>query len=59
MRGDVLIDGLLGDRSFRVCRLVTRQRCARKNQIGLLQIQVFLGLLEISMGLLQLLIDLR
>ena len=59
MSGDALIDSLLGDRFFRVCRLVTRQRCARKIEVGLLQIQVFLGLLEISMGLLQLLIDLR
>src|SRR5881396_373585 len=59
MRRNVLIEQLLGDRPFRVRRLVTRHGCAREIEIGLLHIQVLLGLLEISVGLLQLLVDLR
>ena len=59
MRGNVLIEHLLGDRPFRVRRLVTCHGCAREIEIGLLDLQVLLGLLEISLGLLQLLVDLR
>ena len=56
--GDALIDRLLGDGAFRVGRLVTPHRGPREIKVGLLQIQVPLGLPKVGFALPQLLVDL-
>ena len=58
MSRDVLIERLLGDRSFRVGCLVACHRGAREIEVGLLQIPVLLGLPEVGPGLPHLLVDL-
>ncbi len=58
IRRYALIDDQLGDRLFRIGRLVARHRGPREIEVGLLQIQVLLGLPEVGFGLPQLLVDL-
>ena len=55
---DALIDGFLRDRVFGIGRLIARHRHARQIEVGLLQLQHLLGLVQVGTRLTKLLVDL-